>query len=265
MISNTERNKKRTPQQANQGQKTTFFGYRKIAVEEKALYVLRHFNSIANKYDFMNTLLSLGIHFFWKRSAVKAAQLREGGLVIDVCGGTGDLAVLAAESMGRQGRVMIYDINYAMLKNSLPKIRKTALETQIACVQGDAEAISFPADLFDTAMIGFGIRNVTRMETCLREMHRVLKPGGGFVCLEFSLPVTPWFHFLYDFYSFRIMPVLGKLLAGTRDAYLHLPESIRMFPSPEDFSRMIQDAGFSKVRYKRLTNGIAVIYTGVKS
>jgi len=250
--------------QVKDQEETTSFGYRQIAVDEKAGYVLRHFNSVAAKYDFMNTLLSLGIHYLWKRSAVKAARLREAGLVIDVCGGTGDLAMLAAKGMGSRGRVMVYDINFAMLKNGLPKIRKSALETQITCVQGDAEAIAFPADLFDTAMIGFGIRNVTHMETCLQEMYRVLKPGGRFMCLEFSLPVTPWFRFIYDFYSFRVMPVIGRLLAGTREAYLHLPESIRMFPSPDLFSRMVMEAGFRDVRYERLTNGIAVIYTGVK-
>ncbi|HPJ95667.1 MAG TPA: bifunctional demethylmenaquinone methyltransferase/2-methoxy-6-polyprenyl-1,4-benzoquinol methylase UbiE [Syntrophales bacterium] len=243
---------------------TTSFGYRQIAVDEKAGYVLRHFNSIAAQYDFMNTLLSLGIHYFWKRSAVKAARLKDGALVIDVCGGTGDLAMLAAKGIGARGRVIVYDINLAMLKNGLPKIRKFALDGQIACVQGDAEVMAFPSDCFDAAMIGFGIRNVTHIETCLQEMYRVLKPEGRFMCLEFSLPVTPWFRFLYDFYSFCVMPVIGRLLVGNREAYLHLPESIRMFPSPDVFSRMVMEAGFRDVRYERLTNGIAVIYTGVK-
>lgn len=246
-------------------EKTTSFGYRKIAVNEKAGYVLRHFDSIAGKYDFMNTLLSFGIHYLWKRKAVQMADLPQGGLVIDVCGGTGDLAIRAARLMGRRGRVIVYDINLAMLNNGSLKIIRAGLDAQIDCVQGDGEAICFAEGSFDTALIGFGIRNVTHMDTCLREMQRVLKPGGRFMCLEFSLPVTPWFASLYDFYSFRIMPLLGKMLAGTRDAYLHLPESIRMFPSPDAFKRMIEDAGFRKVRYKRLTNGIAVIYTGVKS
>lgn len=246
-------------------EKTTSFGYRQIAIDEKAGYVLRHFNSIADKYDFMNTLLSLGIHYLWKRKAVQRTGLPPGGLVIDVCGGTGDLAMRAARVMGARGRVVVYDINFAMLVNGLPKIRKAGLETQITCAQGDGEAICFQDQCFDAAMIGFGIRNVTRMDRCLKEMHRVLKPGGKFMCLEFSMPVTPWFRFLYDFYSFHVMPVIGRLLAGTRDAYLHLPESIRMFPSPDVFSRMVMEAGFSDVRYERLTNGIAVIYTGVKS
>lgn len=251
-------------QQPQENGRTTNFGYRKIAVEEKAGYVLRHFNSIAGRYDLMNTLLSLGIHYLWKRKAVKMTGLKYGGLAIDVCGGTGDLSVRAAKVMGRRGRVILYDINLSMLENGLPKIIKASMEQQIQCVQGDAESLSFPDDLFDAAMIGFGIRNVTDMEQCLREIHRVLKPGGRFMCLEFSIPAPSWFRLLYDFYSFRIMPVLGKMIAGTREAYLHLPESIRMFPLPDVFRRMVEEAGFDDVSYRRLTNGIAVVYTGVK-
>ena len=251
-------------QQQQENGRTTNFGYRKVAAEQKAGYVLRHFNSIAGRYDLMNTLLSLGIHYLWKRTAVKMTDLKYGGLAIDVCGGTGDLSVRAAKVMGRRGRVILYDINLSMLENGLPKIKKASLEQQIQCVQGDAEYLSFRDDLFDAAMIGFGIRNVTDMEQCLREIHRVLKPGGRFMCLEFSLPTLRWFRILYDFYSFRIMPVLGKMLAGTREAYLHLPESIRMFPSPDVFRRMVEEAGFDDVSYRRLTNGIAVVYTGVK-
>lgn len=245
-------------------EKTTYFGYRKVFIGEKAFFVLRHFNSIANKYDFMNTLLSLGIQYIWKRKAVRMTRLKAGGLVIDVCGGTGDLAIRAARTMGDQGRVFLYDINMAMIENGRPKIKKAGLWDRIHCVQGDAEAICFSDHIFDAAMIGFGIRNVTDMQRGLAEMHRVLKPGGTFMCLEFSLPTAPWFRCLYDFYSFRVMPALGKLLAGTRDAYLHLPESIRMFPSPDAFAGMMRKTGFTDVEYKRMTNGIAVIYTGVK-
>jgi demethylmenaquinone methyltransferase/2-methoxy-6-polyprenyl-1,4-benzoquinol methylase len=243
---------------------TTNFGYRKVSTGEKASYVLRHFNSIANKYDFMNTLLSLGIHYLWKRKAVKMMNLKEGGLVIDVCGGTGDLAIRAVKTMGAQGQAVLYDINMAMIQNGKPKIKRADLINRIHCVQGDAEALCFADHLFDAAMIGFGIRNVTDMQRCLEEMHRILKPGGAFMCLEFSLPTTPWFRILYDFYSFRIMPALGNLLAGTRDAYLHLPESIRVFPPPDVFAEKMREAGFAAVDYKRMTNGIAVIYTGVK-
>lgn len=243
---------------------TTHFGYRKVLIGEKALLVLRHFNSIANKYDFMNTLLSLGIHYFWKRKAVRRMSLKRGGLVLDVCGGTGDLAIRAARITGDQGRVVLYDINMTMIENGRPKIEKAGLWDRIHCVQGDAEAICFSDQIFDAAMIGFGIRNVTDMQRGLAEMHRILKPGGTFMCLEFSLPTATWFCSLYEFYSFRVMPALGKLLAGTRDAYLHLPESIRMFPSPDAFAGMMMKAGFDAVKYERMTNGIAVVYTGVK-
>jgi len=245
-------------------EKATHFGYRTVAVGEKARYVLRHFNSIAGRYDFMNTILSLGIHYLWKRTVVRMADLKSSDLVIDVCGGTGDLAVRAAKVMGPRGRVILYDINLAMMQNGIPKIKKAALEERIRCVQGDAERLSFPDNLFDAVLIGFGIRNVTDMERALEEMYRVLKPGGRFICLEFSLPPLRWFRLLYDFYSFHIMPVLGKILAGTREAYLHLPESIRMFPSPDVFRRMVEEAGFDTVSYRRLTNGIAVVYKGVK-
>jgi demethylmenaquinone methyltransferase/2-methoxy-6-polyprenyl-1,4-benzoquinol methylase len=251
-------------QQKDLDKKTAFFGYRKIKASEKAGHVLRHFNSIADKYDFMNTLLSLGIHYLWKRSAVKAARLKKNGMVIDLCGGTADLAVLAAKRLGHGSLIVVYDINLQMMKQGIPKIAKAGFSKRIGCVQGDAEDIAFPSQLFDGAMIGFGIRNVTDMGRCLREINRILKPGGSFMCLEFSLPVNPCFRFLYDIYSFHIMPYVGQLLAGTRNAYLHLPESIRMFPSPDDFSRIISAAGFIQVQYKRLTNGIAVIYTGVK-
>ena len=244
--------------------KSTYIGFRKATLREKADYVKRHFSSIAGKYDFMNTLLSLGIHYFWKHRAVRMARLKPGSLVIDVCGGTGDLAVCAIRRLGEKGRVVLYDINGDMMEYGRRKIAKLGLEDRIRFVQGDAQSISFPDNLFDTAMIGFGIRNVADMNRCLGEIYRVLKPGGTFICLEFSLPTASWFRLLYDFYSFRVMPMLGKMLTGSREAYLHLPESIRMFPPPGEFAAQIAGAGFSAVTYKRLTNGIVVVYTGVK-
>ncbi|MDR2861929.1 MAG: bifunctional demethylmenaquinone methyltransferase/2-methoxy-6-polyprenyl-1,4-benzoquinol methylase UbiE [Syntrophobacterales bacterium] len=235
-----------------------------IAREEKTRAVWKHFHTIADKYDFMNTFLSLGIHHLWKRRAVKMMGLKENDLVIDVCGGTGDLARRAVRAMQYQGQVIIYDINSAMMLKGLEKIRKMGLEDHICCVQGNAESLSFPSHLFDAAMIGFGIRNVTNREACLREIYRVLKPGGKFMCLEFSLPASSWFRALYDFYSFRVMPLLGKHIAGSREAYLHLPESIRRFPLPPVFAEMIRDAGFSDVSHTSMTKGIVVVYQGCK-
>lgn len=235
-----------------------------VLVREKAAYVLRHFNSIAVKYDYMNTILSFGLHYLWKRQSVKALGLKPGDRVVDVCGGTGDLSILAARAVGPKGRVVLYDINRAMIMRGRSKVARASLTEKVLPVLGDAESLSFPEGRFDAAMVGFGIRNLTHMERGLAEMHRVLKPGGWMMCLEFSIPTSSWFRFLYDIYSFHIMPLAGKLLAGTREAYLYLPESIRKFPPPYEFAALLKEVGFSKVTYRSLTNGIAVIYTGVR-
>lgn len=249
----------------NTEEKTTHFGFRKVPAKDKAGYVLRHFNSIAGKYDVMNTLLSFGLHYYWKWKAVEEIGLEPGSRVIDVCGGTADLSILAAGKTGIHGRIVLYDINRSMLECGKRKIAKKSMVHRIHPVQGDAETISFDDNMFDAAMVGFGIRNVTRMEQGLAEMHRVLKPGGKFMCLEFSLPASGWFRMLYDFYSFRIMPLAGLILAGNREAYLHLPESIRMFPSADIFIDMLEKTGFSHVACQTLTRGIAMIYTGEKT
>ena len=248
----------------NDPEEMSFFGFRPIPAREKGRRVLRHFNSIAGKYDSMNTLLSFGLHYPWKRWAVETLRLKTGDRVLDVCGGTADLSILGGRIVGAVGQVVLYDINRAMIEGGLAKVRNASLSARVKFVQGDAEVISFPPGMFDAALVGFGIRNLTHMEKGLAEMHRVLKPGGRFMCLEFSLPVSPWFRFLYDLYSFHLMPLAGKVLAGTREAYLYLPESIRRFPSPEELSRVLREIGFSRVTYRRLTNGIAVIYNAVK-
>ena len=235
-----------------------------ITSEEKTHTTLDHFHNIADKYDLMNTFLSFGIHHLWKRRAVKMLALKENDLVIDICGGTGDLARCAVRAMQYRGKIVLYDINGPMMHKGMEKICEIGLEDHIRCVQGNAESLSFPSLLFDAAMIGFGIRNVTHREACLREIYRVLKPDGKFMCLEFSLPATSWLRTLYDFYSFRIIPFLGKHIAGSREAYLYLPESIRRFPPPPVFAKMIEDAGFSDVSYTSLTNGIVVVYLGYK-
>ena len=241
------------------------YGFRSLAIHQKAAYVLRHFNSIALKYDFMNSVLSFGIHHIWKRKAVNSMNLGHGFRVLDVCSGTGDLAILASKCAGDSGSVIIYDINRSMMDRARTKITSVAIHGRINLVQGDAEALSFPDNCFDAAMVGFGIRNLTDMEKGLREMHRVLKPGGTMMCLEFSVPVTPWFRMLYDFYSFTVMPLAGWVLAGRSEPYCYLPATIRNFPAPDLFSTMIARSGFTRVRYERLTNGIAVIYTGEKA
>ena len=246
------------------GSKAAYFGYQRIPAQDKADRVLQHFNSVARYYDFMNTLLSFGIHYLWKRTAVGMLKLAPGNRVLDVCGGTGDLAILSAKAVGPTGQVVLYDINWDMIQVGLHKVGRTPIENRIQYVQGNAESISFADEYFEVAMVGFGIRNVTDMLKGLNEMYRVLTPGGKMMCLEFSKPTNTAFRWLYDFYSFYIMPKLGELLVGNREAYTLLPESIRMFPMPDELSEILKGIGFSKITYRRLTNGIAVIHLAVK-
>jgi demethylmenaquinone methyltransferase/2-methoxy-6-polyprenyl-1,4-benzoquinol methylase len=191
-------------------------------------------------------------------------KLQKGYHVIDVCGGTGDLARSAAQAVRPSGWVVLYDINRLMMQVGRPKASKTSYGRRIHYVQGDAEKISFEDNTFDAAMVGFGIRNLTHMELGFREMYRVLKPSGRLVCLEFSQPTPPLFRRLYDFYSFHIMPLLGWIIVGSRQAYTYLPESIKMFSSPEELTEMLQQIGFSQVTYRKLTNGIAAIHLAIK-
>jgi len=253
-------------QPANQAgdTETADFGYRKIPAREKVNWVRNHFDSVAQKYDMMNTLLSFGIHYLWKRTAIRMLALKPGDRVIDVCGGTGDLSILATRKVLPSGQVVLYDINRKMMVTGREKPVNAAARAKIIFVQGDAECISFGPDQFDAAMVGFGIRNLTHVEQGFREMHRVLKPGGRLMCLEFSKPVFTPFRWLYDLYSFSIMPLLGLLIVGSRKAYTYLPESIRVFPSPGELVRMLEEIGFRDVRFKRVSNGIAVVHVGIK-
>ncbi len=258
-----EKRKEQLDKAANNA-KTTFFGFQRVPRERKADRVLQHFDSVAQHYDFMNTLLSFGIHHLWKRSAIQMLNLAPNDDVLDVCGGTGDLAILAARHVIPNGRVIVYDINRAMIQAGLHKVAHKDIASCIRYVQGNAESISFPDRHFEAAMVGFGIRNVTNMKKGFKEMYRVLKPGGKMLCLEFSKPTFLPFRRLYDYYSFYIMPFLGELIAGSRKAYTHLPESIRMFPLPDELSALLMEIGFSQTTYKKLTNGIAVIHLAIK-
>lgn len=244
--------------------RTAYFGFVKVPESEKVVRVARHFDAVARRYDFMNTLLSFGIHYAWKRRAVRMLGLKPGHRVLDVCGGTGDLSIMAAGRIGRTGQAVIFDINRTMMQTGRPKLRSAGMEDRISLVQGNAEVIAFPDDSFDAAMVSFGIRNVTHMKTAFREMYRVLKPGGRVLCLEFSKPTFPPFRWLYDLYSFYVMPFLGQIIVGNRAGYLLLTESIRMFPMPDELAALLREIGFTPVTYRRLTNGIAVIHLGVK-
>lgn len=257
---------KRTKQLDDHVQQTgrAAFGLKTYGETEKVDAVTRHFNRVATKYDFMNSLLSFGIQHAWKRKAVRLLALNRGDKILDVCGGTGDLARLAALRIGPKGQVIIYDINRAMMEVGRRKFFESSLNDRIFWVQGDAEKISFPEHSFNAAMVGFGIRNLTHLKKGFQEMHRVLKPGGKLLCLEFSKPTHPVFRMAYDVYSFNIMPLLGQLIVGSAESYACLSETIRMFPLPEELSAILRNTGFQRITYHRMTNSIAVAHVGLK-
>lgn len=232
--------------------------------KNKAKTVRSYFDHIALKYDMMNTLLSFGIHFFWKRKAIKAGRLKAGDRVIDLCGGTADLSIAAGKIVSVTGNVVLYDFSREMMAAGTAKIRKAGLSKIVLPVCGDAQMISFPQNSFNTAFIGFGLRNLTDIEKGLKEIYRILKPGCCLVCLEFSEPVTPWFRKLYNLYSSCILPLAGKIITGSEEAYTYLHDSIRAFPLPDQLADMMKKAGFKTVTYKRLSNGIAAIHLAVK-
>jgi len=240
------------------------FGLKKYNADEKVDAVIAHFNRVARKYDFMNSLLSFGIQHLWKRTAVRLLKIKKGESIIDVCGGTGDLAILAAKKSKETGHVTIFDINRAMMLAGRNKFNHNGMGANINLVQGDAESISFSDYRFDVVMVGFGIRNLTRLQAGFNEMYRVLKPGGRLLCLEFSKPLNPVFRWLYDFYSFNIIPLLGQLLVGSAESYACLSETIRMFPLPDELCSILTAIGFDRVCYHSMTNGIAVAHVAYK-
>jgi demethylmenaquinone methyltransferase/2-methoxy-6-polyprenyl-1,4-benzoquinol methylase len=240
------------------------FGLKSYGEDEKAAAVRGHFNRVAPKYDFMNSLLSFGIQHVWKRAAIRRLDLKPGNRILDLCGGTGDLAYLAAARTGPAGQVVICDINRAMLTQGRLAHQGHPLNRQIGWSQGDAEKLPFPDAVFDAAMVGFGIRNLTHLERGFQGMYRTLKPGGKFLCLEFSKPTNAMFRALYDFYSFNIMPLLGQLIAGSAESYACLPETIRMFPLPDELSAILARCGFAGVTCHRMTNSMVVAHLATK-
>ena len=235
------------------------FGYERVAPEEKTRRVRGVFESVAGKYDLMNDLMSAGLHRLWKRYAVGVAAAREGARVLDLAGGTGDLARLFAKAAGATGRVVLTDINHAMLAEGRDKL--IDLGAPLPVVQCDAEALPFPDRSFDVVSIGFGLRNVTRKENALAEMRRVLVPGGAALVLEFS-KVAPPLAPAYDWYSFNVLPKLGRLVAGDEASYRYLAESIRMHPDQETLKAMMERAGFDAVEYHNLTAGVVALHVG---
>lgn len=237
----------------------THFGFEEVASAAKAQRVRGVFDSVASRYDLMNDLMSGGLHRWWKRYTVAIAGLRTGATVLDLAGGTGDLARLFAKAVGPGGQVVLSDINHAMLAEGRDKLLDRGVVLPV--VQCDAEKLPFRDRAFDAVSIGFGLRNVTRKEAALAEMRRVLKPGGVALVLEFSrvwAPLAP----AYDWYSFNVLPRLGSLVARDDGSYRYLAESIRMHPDQEALKRMMEQAGFDRVEYHNLTAGVVAVHVG---
>jgi len=240
------------------------FGYKQVTPEEKKKLVHEQFEPIASTYDLVDTILSAGLDSRWRKKGISLLGLKGGDIVLDVCGGTGDLALLAAKHTGQDGRAVIYDFNRAMMEAGKGKIERSSHQSHVFSVQGDAENIAFRGTAFDAITVGFGIRNFARLEEGLKDMHRVLKAGGKLLILEFSLPVWKWQKSLYHFYSFKIMPLVAKVICGTNGPFKYLAESIRVFPPPEQVADHLRRAGFTDVSFRRLTTGLAVLYLARK-
>ena len=239
----------------------THFGFEEVSADDKAQRVRGVFDSVAGRYDLMNDILSLGLHRIWKRFTVNATGVRAGMRVLDLAGGTGDLTRLFSERAGAGGAVVLTDINGAML--ALGRDRMVNEGRLVPAVQCDAEKLPFAGGIFDCVSIAFGLRNVTHKEAALAEMHRVLKPGGVAAVLEFSrvsAPLAP----AYDWYSFNVLPRLGRLVAGDDASYRYLAESIRMHPDQETLKAMMEQAGFDRVEVHNLTAGVVALHLGYK-
>ncbi len=252
------------------GDQETSFGFRTVKTGEKARLVRSVFDSVATKYDLMNDLMSGGVHRLWKSVMLDRMAPNPGGALIDVAGGTGDIAAgfLRRADERPSARVkppataVVCDINHEMLKAGKARADMAAFGERLTRVTGDAEDLPFPDKSFDAYTIAFGIRNVTNMDAALSEAWRVLKPGGRFFCLEFSHMATEGLQKIYDAYSFNVIPKLGEMVANDRESYQYLVESIRRFPAQEAFAARIRAAGFARVKYENLTAGVAAIHSG---
>lgn len=243
---------------------TTHFGYRDVPAGAKQDLVGGVFTSVAGRYDLMNDLMSLGIHRWWKRHFIATSGVRKGDRVLDLAGGTGDIAVLLKPVVGDKGEIVVGDINTAMLDVGRDRLTDRGLVDGIDWARSNAEQLPFAANSFDAVTMAFGLRNVTDKQRALAEMHRVLKPGGRALILEFSKVKNPAFNKLYDVHSFQVLPRLGRLFAGDRDSYQYLAESIRQHPDQDTLKGMLEQAGFEHVQVRNLTNGVVAIHRGYK-
>ncbi|MDX9874510.1 MAG: bifunctional demethylmenaquinone methyltransferase/2-methoxy-6-polyprenyl-1,4-benzoquinol methylase UbiE [Spongiibacteraceae bacterium] len=246
-------------------QETTHFGYKTVPAADKASMVAGVFHSVAARYDLMNDLMSGGIHRLWKRFTIELSGVRPGHKVLDIAGGTGDLAFKFSRLVGPSGRVVLADINASMLQVGRDRLTDRGVVANIDYVQADAEKLPFPDNHFDCITIAFGLRNVTDKDAALRSMLRVLKPGGRLLVLEFSRPRHEALSKAYDLYSFRVLPLMGKLVANDPDSYRYLAESIRMHPDQETLKQMMAEAGFDRCEYFNMTGGIVALHRGFKA
>jgi len=242
----------------------THFGFEQVRAEEKAGKVAEVFHSVADKYDIMNDVMSFGVHRLWKRFTLGQTGLKNGQRVLDLAGGTGDLALKMSRMVGESGEVVLSDINGSMLSNGRDRLTDEGVAGNVRYVQANAECLPFPDDYFDCITMAFGLRNVTDKDMALRSMNRILKPGGRLLVLEFSQPVAPGLSPVYDFYSFKLLPMMGKVIANDEESYRYLAESIRMHPDQESLKSMMQDAGFERCDYHNLTGGIVALHKGFK-
>ena len=245
----------------------THFGYSTIPLEEKQGRVDDVFHSVARRYDLMNDLMSGGLHRAWKDALLTAVNPPKGDrpfALLDLAGGTGDVAFRVAQAGGAGTRVTVCDINAEMLAVGAERAAERGLDHAVTFEQGNAEELPYPDKSFDCVTIAFGIRNVPRIDRALAEAHRVLKIGGRFLCLEFSSVDVPGLDALYELYSFKLIPRIGAAVTGDREAYQYLVESIRKFPRPPVFARMIEDAGFRRVSFRQMTGGVVALHSGWK-
>ncbi|MBL0319997.1 MAG: bifunctional demethylmenaquinone methyltransferase/2-methoxy-6-polyprenyl-1,4-benzoquinol methylase UbiE [Alphaproteobacteria bacterium] len=251
------------PETPNHSQETTDFGFKTIPLTEKISAVKSVFNRVAPKYDLMNNVMSMGVHHLWKHEFLNMLNPRENSRLLDVAGGTADISLRFLRKT-QTGHATVSDINASMLSEGHDRLVDANMIGRFECVTANAEQLPFPDNHFDYYTISFGIRNVTDRLKALKEAYRVLKPGGRFLCLEFSPTPNSLVKIPYDFYSFKVIPQLGEWIAGDRDSYQYLVESIRMFPSPQHFANLIQEASFKQVQFRSLTGGIVAIHSGWK-
>lgn len=244
---------------------TTHFGYEEVKVEEKADRVAGVFHSVAAKYDLMNDLMSGGVHRVWKRFTIEVSAVRAGQSVLDIAGGTGDLTAKFSRIVGSEGRVVLADINDSMLKVGRDKLIDLGVAGNVHYSLADAQHLPFADNSFDCVTIAFGLRNVTDKDLALASMLRVLKPGGRLLVLEFSKPQSSLLEKIYDQYSFKVLPLMGKLVANDADSYKYLAESIRMHPDQETLKTMMQNVGFVECAYYNMTGGIVALHKGIKA